>query len=258
MSRVFSDTTNNNGLVQKYEEEIGVNFGDVSNDTTRLQKFTSATRSAWDRYLYLAFKGSGEWQYDDSNHGDYPIIKTNIASGRQDYTVTTDENNNLILDIFKVAILRSATDTVYEEISLTDAQGHTTDLNYDLVAESGDTGVPYAYDKTANGIFLNPTPSYNATNGLKIYINREPSYFTTSDTTKKPGCPGNHHDYFYLRPALEHARRNNNANYNRLLEEVIKYEGDEETGRIGMIQRDFGQRNRDKRPKLTMKSIKYI
>lgn len=259
MSRVFSDTDSLEGLVQMFEEEIEADPGFVSSTPKRLKRFVSATRTAWDKYMHLAFKSSSTWQYDDSNHTDYPIIKTNIVSGQRDYTFTTDEGNNLILDIYKVAILPSATETLYEEIKPVDQQERdpAQQTVYDLVAENATTGVPFQYDKTANGIFLDPIPGYNATNGLKVYINREANYFTTSDTTKKPGCPGIHHDYFFLRPALDYARKHNLANYNKLLDEVISYEGDEEKGIVGSIERYFSRRSRDEEYQITPQQTNY-
>ena len=256
MSRKFNATSTLDGLVQCYEKEIGADYGFVSGNTTRLKEFTSNTRSAWDTYIYLALKASGTWQFDDTNQTDYPIIKTNLVDGQRDYTFTSDEGGNLILDIYKVAILPSATATLYEEISPADQQ--TGGEAPDVVAESTNEGVPYTYDKTANGIFLDPKPSYNATNGLKVYINREPSYFTYTDTTKMPGCPGIHHDYFYLRPAYDHARRNNSANLASLREAVVSFEGDEEKGVIGSIERYFARRSRDDRTIIKPKKILFI
>lgn len=261
MSRVLSSPENLDGLIQRYEQEIGAEVGFVSGNTNRAKKFISATRSAWDKYLYLAFKGSGTWQYDDSNHADYPIIYTNIVSGQQDYTFTTDEQGNLILDIYKVAALKSATDTTYEELVPIDQQRHNS-ANSDITRESGATGAPYAYDKTANGFFLDVEPDYNATSGLKVWINREASYYSFSDIsgdpTKKPGCPGIHHDYFWLRPAMEEAARQSLSTYADLRDRVKEFEGDERDGTVGLIENYFSKRIRDERPVMTMKRINYI
>lgn len=256
MSRVFSDITNSNGLVQEYERELGDSQGgSVSGNTDALKKFASATRSAWARYLELAFRSSGTWQFDDSNHDKYPFIKANIVSGQNDYAFTTDEQGNLILDIFKVAIFPTATATVYTQIDPIDQQ--TGSRYSDLVTETSVTGIPSRYDKTANGIFLESTPNYNATDGLKVWINREASEFVYSDTTKKPGCPGLHHDYFFLRPAMDNARRNSLSNYKILQEEVFKYEGDEARGLTGSIENYFSRRSRDERPVFSPQPIIY-
>ncbi len=255
MSLAFSDTTTKKGIIQLIEKEIGGRYGDISGNSNRLKETTADINTAWDDYIPLAFKGSGMWQYDDSNHTDYPVIKTALVSGRRDYPFTTDENSNLILDVFRVAILPSATATLYEVIDPVDVpQGGAPDI----VAESTVTGVPATYDKTANAVFLDPAPSYSVSAGLKLFINREPSYFTTSDTTKKPGCPGVHHRYFVAKAAYAYARRNSLRNAGLLLREVQKFEGDEERGIIGSIERHFARRSRDERPRITMKRINFI
>jgi len=247
MSRAFN--SGNESLVGEYERELGFNVGDVANNPTLLNEFISATRTAWDKYLYLAFKGEGKWQYDDSSHEKYPIIYTNLVSGQQDYTFTEDEQGNLILDIYKVMVLPNATATIYEEIKPVDQQESEGFKSDDSIArEVGTGGVPYRYDKTARGIFLDPIPNYNADDGLKLFINREANYFTSSDTTKKPGCPGIHHDYFYLRPAMVYARRNNLSNFALIRDEVIKFEGDEQRGIPGSIEKYFTRRSKDERP----------
>jgi len=254
MSLQFSDTTNFKGLVQIYEKEIGVPQGFVSGNPALLKSFAADVNLAWDDYVSLAFKSSGTWQFDDSNHGDYPIIKTNIVQGQRDYTFTTDETGNLILDIYKVLILPSATATQFEEITPIDQQ---TDAP-DITSEDTSQGVPQAYDKTANGIVFDRVPSYSATLGLKMLVNREPSYFTSSDTTKKPGCPGLHHRYFALKPALDYARQKSLDNYGQILKEVIGFEGDEENAVQGSIERYFSRRSRDERDIIKPKGILFI
>lgn len=198
-----------------------------------------------DDFMAIAIKSSGTWQFDDSNHTDYPIIRTNLVSGQRDYSFTTDESGNLILDIYKVIIYDA--NGFGREIYPIDAQ--TTDFQGSFTSDFYDgqnrTGVPTRYDKTANAIFLDYVPNYSATNALEVYINRESTYFTSSDTTKKPGVPGLFHKYFALKPALDYARRNNLSILPRLENEVMKFEGDESKRIIGSIEKYFGRRERD-------------
>jgi hypothetical protein len=247
MSLQFSDTSNYRGILQIYEKEIGVDQGYVTGNTARLKHVTADVNLAWDDYLRIAFSAEGRWQFDDSNHTDYPIITTNLVSGQRDYSFTSDENGHLILQLYKLLVLPSADATLYQEIHPVDVQKGDAPHIWE---GNTSTGTPQQYDKTANGIFLDPTPGYNATNGLKIYINREASYFTTSDTTKKPGCPGLHHRYFAIRPALEYARRNSLATTNSLFNEVMKMERD--------IEKFFSKRAKDERTIITHKKINYV
>lgn len=244
MSLVFNDTTDLKGIVQQYEKDIGdATGGSVSGSTTKLKQFTAEANLAFDAFWSIAIPASGTWQFDDSNHTKYPIIKTNIESGRRDYKFTLDEQANLILDIYKVAILPSATATLYQEIEPVDTQSGT-----DLATVFNDTvtGTPTAYDKTANGIFFDVTPNYSATLGLLVYINREASYFTYTDTTKKPGVPGLFHRWFSIWPAEQYARRNNLSNYAALRAERIEMEQ--------AIRNHFGRRERDVRSRITTKA----
>jgi len=207
--------------VQTYEKEIGADPGFISDNTVRLKRLTVDVNLALDDFLNLAFKADGRWQFDDSNHTDYPIITTNIVANQRDYNFTSDEGGNLILEVLKVD-----TGTFYD-------------------GQNG-TGTPVRYDKLANGIFLDPIPSYNYTNGLKIYINREASYFVYTDTTKKPGIPGIFHRYLALKPALDFARRNISGNYQALQAEILRMEAD--------IKTYFSLRGKDQRNRMTVTS----
>jgi hypothetical protein len=246
MSIQFNDTSTLKGLVQLYEKEIGVPRGTISGDTNRLKEFTADVNLAWDSFLNIALPASGTWQFDDSNHTDYPIIFTNLVDGQRDYTFTTDQQSNIILDVYKV-LVKSSASAPYEELEPVDQQNDDVSSYTDGQNVEGN---PTSYDKTGNGIFLDPIPSANVTNGLKIYINREPSYFTSTDTTKKPGCPGIFHNYFYLHPASEYARRNTLVNQDRFAMQVAVLED--------AIKRYFGKRERDVRKILTPKITPYI
>lgn len=203
MSIPFSNTTTKSGLIQKIEQYCGFNDGDISGNTTRLAQFTGEINSTLDHVFHIIFQTGGTWQFDDSNHTDYPIISTNIVANQRDYSFTTDANGNLILDIYKVFVADST--GLFSEVTPVDVQSgapsnYTDNLNT--------TGIPNTYDKTGNGIFLDPPPNYSYSGGLKVYINREGSYFATSDTTKKAGFAGLYHDYLALRPSYFYCLRN--------------------------------------------------
>lgn len=244
MSIQFSDTSTLKGLIQLIELRLGFPSTYISGDTTRLKQFTALINMALDDYTELAIKSSGKFQWDDSNQTDYPIITTNLVSGQRSYSFTTDGSSNLILFLYRAAILPSATATLYQEIFPIDVQ---SDLENDILRNVTSGGVPYQYDKTANGIFLDPIPNYNATNGLKLWINREGSYFTTADTTKKPGTPGVHHEYFVTKPCFWYAKANNLTSLPQLEKEVVDWEGSERLGVMGRIQEYFSIRSKDER-----------
>lgn len=255
MSLPFSDTQNFKGIVQLYAKEIGIDRGVIEADQSLLQELAAEVNITLDVFFSIGIQASGEWQLDDSNQSDYAIIKRNIVSGTRDYPFTTDGSGNLILDVIKVAILKSATATMPQEIYPIDISREDDVLQ---LLDETTTGVPTGYDKLGNAIKFDIIPNYNATNGLEVYVNREASYLSWDDTTKKPGVPGILHPYFYLRPAREYARRNSLVSVSRLDQEVLNYEGDEDRGIIGKIGNYFGRREKDKRDIMTNKRVKYI
>lgn len=237
MSISFNDTSTLKGLVQLYEREIGASRGTVSDNASLLKEFTADVNMSIDDYVAMMIQVSGLWKGDDSNHTDFPEIYTDIIANQRDYTFLTDENGNIILDIYKVYYLSGTTYKLLAPYD-TDTEREVSTFTDGLNA----TGVPSKYDKTANVIRLDVLPTANITDGLKVSINREGSYFTSTDTTKKAGFPGVHHKYFYLKPALDYARRNTLTAYPRIEGEVYRLEQE--------IKEYFDRRAKDENPRL--------
>lgn len=195
---------------------------------------TADINMALDSALSIIFKAGGTWQFDDSNHTDYPIITTNLVSGQRDYAFVTDEQGNLILDIYKVLIAQP--DGTFKEITPVDVQSDKDGVSGFFNGLDAQ-GTPNKYDKTANAIFLDSIPNYSITNGVKIYINRESTYFLTSDTTKKAGFAGTLHEYLALRPSYQYAYRNSLPNVALLQTEMLLMEK--------KIDEYYGKREKD-------------
>jgi len=227
--------------------QIRKRTGNTTTDDYSASDLTTDINLAYDRVLSLIFKADGRWQFDDSNQTDYPIITTNLVSGQRDYSFTTDENGNLVLDIYKVMIKDA--NGVYVELLPVDQQSRDSIENPIMSMVDGRdlTGQPNKYDKSANSIFLDVIPNYNSTGGLKIWINREPSYFTTSDTTKKAGFAGIFHEYLVVRPAWIYATDHNLNNVNALRDEMLLLEKE--------IENYYGSRNKDERLIITSQSV---
>jgi hypothetical protein len=201
MSLAFSNTTDKNGIIQGIERTLHGEDGDarISGNATLMAMATAEVNLALSRAMHIIFTADGTWQYDDANHTGYNILTTNLVSGQRAYSFTEDTAGNLLISLHRAAILSSATDTTYQDIYPADAQ--TDEYSPFVTNDTTAVGVPYTYDKTATGIFVDPIPNYNATAGLKIYVDREGSVFTVSDTTKKPGFSGLYHEYLIIRPA---------------------------------------------------------
>lgn len=201
---------------------------------------------ALDDAIDIAIRSCGIGQYDDTNHNDYPFITTNLVSGQRDISYTADANSNLILDIYKVMIMDSS--GVYQEIPQVDMQSErNTESFYD---GQNVTGQPTSYDRTGNGIIFNIIPNYSQTSGIKIFINREGSYFTVSDTTKKPGIDGRLHEYLVVSPACKYAERNSLDNHTALYNRKLLLEK--------KISEVYSKKDRGVRKILTKKPFNFI
>lgn len=224
MSIQFNDLVFYKGLVQIYEKEAGFGRGDISGDVDKLKEFTADCNLALDDLFTIGFKAGGTWQLDDSNQIDYPFIKTDLVSGRRDYSFIKDGSGNIILDIYRVMVADPTGN--FAEIRPVDQETpNNVRINTDsFINGKNVSGTPSRYDKTGNALFLDVVPNYNSAGGLEIYINREPSYFTYLDTVKMAGVPGNLHRYLALKPALDRARRKTLESYEKLLAEVQTYE----------------------------------
>lgn len=184
-----------------YSETLDLIMRNTNTQNTTTSSYPLAAKTvdvnnALNQYFILANSASGNWRpADDTNQTDYPIIYGDVVSGQQDYTFATDQNSNQILDIYKVRMLSpNGVDWVtLEQIN----QDTITDDQLSTVTG----GTPSQYYLNSNGIFLVQKPNYSSTDGLEVWISRTPTYFTTSDTTKKAGIPYVHHEYLALRPS---------------------------------------------------------
>lgn len=246
MSLQFSNTTTKNGILQNIEQICGFQDGGITGNTTLKAQFTGKVNNAVDDMTFLALTASGKWQFDDSNHTDYPFITTNLVLGQRDYTFTTDEQGNIILDIYRVMVKDEA--GIYHAIEPVDQQSDAVMDGF--YSGQNLTGIPSRYDKTGNGILLDAIPSYNSTNGLKMFVNRESSHFVVSDTTKMPGFKGTLHEYIPLKASYTYARDKRLSNFPDIARDILIMEA--------KIKKAYGEQSRDEQNVLTTTTINAI
>src|SRR3990167_10762952 len=111
MSLAFNDTTNQDGIIQRIEQELGFPEDYISGNSTRLAQWVGSTNLALDKIFHVIFGADGRWQFDDGNHMTYPILTGNLVDGQRDYSFTADSNGILVLDIARVFVSESTTDT---------------------------------------------------------------------------------------------------------------------------------------------------
>ena len=197
----FSDTANLNGIIQRIEQWTGLGNGGISGNPTFLKIMTGNVNEAFDRIMPLLYSYSNYLKWDDENNTDLPIATLNIVSGQTDYKIAQDANSLDILNITNVEFYASATSTVYidlQEITMDDRRAIDA-----MSPPTNITGVPTLWLKRGNTIFLYPKPTYNATNGIKIFFERQASYFVSTDTTKQPGIPKPFHGLLALYAAYD-------------------------------------------------------
>ena len=201
----FSDTTaNKNGLIQVCEFELfgEQNYGKITGTASLLSTFTRGINDGMNRVTSLILQADNRWQFDDTNQTDYPIATTTLVttagSEQQDYTLA-------------VSHLR------IERVEVKDAQGNwhlltpidQTDISDQALSDlMSAAGLPRYYDKTANSVFLYPKPSAEAVTeagGLKVYFQRPPTYFVTTDDTKVPGFNSLYHKLIALIASRDYA-----------------------------------------------------
>ena len=238
------------GIIQRIEQEAyGMDgLGRISGNAILLAQWTTSVNLAKTDALRFILDSDGRVQFDDSNHNDNPIVFFDIVATQRQYSFTEDENGHLILDIAKVAIKKSATDTIYEELRPRDAR---QDNNSPYVKDdSSVTGVPYDYDRTSSGIKFDPIPDYSATNGIKVYIDRETTFYVVGDSTKTTGFDPRIDEYLVVKPMLNYAMANNLASVPLYRERVALLERD--------IKKIYGRKGNDERKVMRPKRINYI
>lgn len=241
---VFNDTTNRTGLIQLIERNLKLGNGRISGDTNLLKDFTADINVAKDELFRLIFRSSGKWQLDDSNNTDYPIIYTNLVENQRDYSFTTDEQGNMILDIYKVMI-KDPTSGLYSEVLPRDMQSDPEAQAF--YSESTATGIPTEYDKTGNGIIFNIIPDQTIANGLKIFINRQGLFYVYTDTTKTTGVDALCDEYLALSPTYRHAMRNDLKNAEQFKRDLEQLKAE--------ISKRYRDRGRDESPRLSVEEV---
>lgn len=189
---VFSDTTNNLGILQQVRTMERV-------DATQWPTYqvVNSCNNWLDFVTGYAIGNDRRFQWDDTNHEALPEGTTALTSAQSDYSFLTDQYGNRILTLLGVSLL---TNGYYVPLEL----ANRTDPTVDLSTFGQVTGTPTKYDKIADNIIrLDFNPSSTVSSGLKFYFQRSPSYFAATDTTKEPGVAPMLHRGFVIASAYD-------------------------------------------------------
>lgn len=183
---VYNDTTNRQGIIQEIEDLTGLGIGYISGDTNRLKDFARRAKKTMADLWFVIFNNCDGWQYDDSNHTDLPIAKTDIVSGTYLYTLPDTS-----LTINRVEIENANSDWI--KLQVIDKER----LSKALLEMDETSGTPKYYYLDDGSMHFYPKPNYSSTGGLAVYYDRAGVDFDYDDTTQTPGFASPFH---YLVP----------------------------------------------------------
>jgi len=166
----------------------------ASDSTYSLKAKTARLNMALDRFFTLAFRADGRWSFDDLNQTSAPIQSINLVADQSRYEL--DDFTSEIINVLRVEIKDSnGNGILLKPFSLNEIP-----IDYDEYAEA--SSIPRGYLKIGKFIDLKPAPSYNYTNGLTIYFERNKVAFASTDTTADPGIPSIFHGYLARHASL--------------------------------------------------------
>jgi hypothetical protein len=156
---------------------------------------TRYINEAYSRAAYIIMKADGRMTWDDPNHPDQPISTFDLVKNQAEYNIFSSTPSVLQdwLAIQRVDIFNSG--GVGVQLVELDQQ------DYKGVAQSEmekSPSIPYAFDLVGSIMRMYPAPDYDYSGGCTIWFDRAPSYFTVSDTVKRPGFDTRCHQYLSI------------------------------------------------------------
>lgn len=212
---VFSDNTNSTGIVER--ARIIARVDATQWPTSRI---VNSANDRLDKIMSYGISADRRFQLDDTNHTKLPIGTTDLVAGQADYSFLTDEQNNRIINITRLALVEIANN---EEQQLYPTNISDTDYNSDSYGALD--GTPTRFDKIADNIIrldTLPTAADVAKYKLKFYFQRSPSYFIATDTTKEPGFANELHRGIVVQAAYDAAFTLGLENVSQLALELAK------------------------------------
>lgn len=224
----FNNTTTKDGIIQDCEFWLfASNYGAISGNASNLATFTSLSNRALDSVVTSIFESDDRWEFDDTTYTDYPIATTDLNNGQRDYVLSVSH-----LKVTRV----EAKDEQGEWYKLKPID--LVDINQARDEFMKEDGQPMYYDKLANSVFLYPAPNYDSAGGLRVYYQREPNYFLSSDTDKEAGFATVLHRLISLKASYDYAVANN-------LTDKITVLGAEIEKKNLELRKFYGRRNKD-------------
>ena len=184
------------GLVEDVLYNCGLPTVTASYSSYALADITRNINNAYLDTVARIWNAAAGWQYDDSNQTTLPVGYTTIVHNQQDYSLPTDAQR-----IARVEVKDAGGNfQILKQIDI-------HDVNYEAMSEfrSG-SGIPEYYDLVGRSIMFYPTPSSaycTLASGIAVYVDREPTLFTTASTTASPGFASPFHKILSYAAAID-------------------------------------------------------
>lgn len=168
-------------------------------DTTSLTvaQFIRSANNWLHRAGYIAWKNDGNWKFDDSNNTDLPIATATLVDGQQTYTLPTT-----LFDVERVEV-KDSNENFKKLIQISKERITSAMSEY-----QEDAGMPNEYYLLNGTLSLFPKPSsgdVTLASGLRLYLARHITEFTTASTTTEPGINVMCHPYLAYGAAMDYA-----------------------------------------------------
>jgi hypothetical protein len=192
----------------------------------------------------LILQSDGRWKWDDTNNAAQPTTTINMTEA----TTAVAIPDTTYLTINRVEVL----DVNGNWYKINPFNEHEV-VNQSMTEYLKTPGRPLMYEKVGGFLNLYPKPtggSVTLTAGLKVYYQRDASYFTTVDTTKVPGFAAPFHRILSFGGALDYAIANGLSQKINILTPLIqKIEQD--------LQTFYSSRSRDEKVRITPRREDY-
>ena len=181
------------------------------------------------------WQATGVWEYDDSNWTTLPTATANLVDEQQDYELPSSAQK-----IDRVEVKDSEGN--YQVLKQIDK----SQVKDEAMSEFYETdGMPIYYDIVGRSLMLYPAPSSDDTTlskGLKVYVSRDISEFSITDTSTEPGFNPSFHRIISLGSAYDYCLSNGITDRQRQIKNEIEQLKVDLQKFYGSRDRDFGTR----------------
>jgi hypothetical protein len=224
------------GLVEDTLYHCGLPTVTGSYSSYALADITRNINNAYLDTIAKIWNAAAGWQYDDSNQTTLPVGYTTLVHNQQDYSLPSTAQR-----VARVEIKDAGGN--YQLLKQIDIH----DVDSEAMSEfQSSPGMPQYYDLVGRSIMLYPTPasgSVTLVSGMAVYVDREPTLFTTASTTDEPGFASPFHKILSYGAAIDFVT--DKATQDRLVSMKARLEN-------GLVQ-FYSKRNVEKKANIRIK-----